>query len=49
MKRHLCDPPGLRKIYPLPDQEPVDTSYLTRTLRASWITDADVRELEEDG
>lgn len=47
MKSHLCDPPGVRRVWPVPDQEPVDTSVMTKTVRAYWITDEMVEELEE--
>ena len=40
-------PEGYRRIYPLPDQEPVDFPY-TRSVRASWITDELIAELLED-
>lgn len=45
MNRYLGDPPGARKVYPLPDMEPVEFPAV-RAVRADWITDDMVRELE---
>lgn len=48
MTRQLCDPPNVRRVFPVPDTEPTDTEILRPYLRAAWITDSLVRELEED-
>lgn len=45
--RPIGDPPNTRQVRALPDDDPVDITYLTPCLRAAWITDDMVRELEE--
>ncbi|QDH92137.1 hypothetical protein PP629_gp32 [Streptomyces phage Dubu] len=49
MAYELIDESQFRRVWPLPDQEPVDVSALTPAVRSSWITDAMVRQLEEEG
>ena len=45
----LSIPAGYRRVYAVPDTEPVETEFLSRSLRADWITDDLVRRLEEEG
>lgn len=45
MTSHPCDPPGIRKVWPMPDQEPVEFPAV-RAVRADWITDDMVKDLE---
>lgn len=37
-------PPGMVRVWPVPDQEPVDFTY-SKAVRAYWITDELIEEL----
>jgi hypothetical protein len=39
-------PDDFRPVRPLPDQEPVDVSALTPSVRAAWITPDLIEELD---
>lgn len=44
----LGDPEGHVRVWPLPDQEPVEFPY-SKSVRASWITEELIRQLLEEG
>ena len=45
MAYELLDEKQFRRVWPMPDTEPVDTAPLTPALRAPWITDELVKEM----
>ncbi|WP_330478659.1 hypothetical protein OG301_26640 [Streptomyces platensis] len=49
MAYELIDESQYRRVWPVPDQEPVDTTALTPAVRSTWITNDMVRQLQEEG
>lgn len=40
-------PPGMVRVWPVPDEEPVDTAALSPAVRAAWITPDLIADLED--
>lgn len=47
MAYEVLDESTFRRVWPLPDQEPIDVSALTPAVRSPWVTDALIQELND--